>query len=101
MSDNKRANMFSKLAALETKTVQADAEPVEEPVVEEAPPSPAPPVATPRKPAPAKKAAVTTEGKKRHPDYCQANAYIPKTLRKAVNRALIDIDGLDYGPARH
>lgn len=35
-------------------------------------------------------------GKRNHPDYCQANAYLPKSVRKAVERALLDIEGKDY-----
>lgn len=57
------------------------------------PPSPAPvETARPR----SKKKADTTTGKRANPDYCQANAYVPKSLRRAVDKALIDIEGMDY-----
>ena len=48
------------------------------------------------KPAASRKRAEPASGKRSNPDYCQANAYVPKSLRKAVDKALLDIDGLDY-----
>ncbi len=36
------------------------------------------------------------KGKRGNPAYCQANAYVPKTLRRAVEKALLDLEGVDY-----
>ena len=81
MSDGKKENLFVRLAeqnrARETREGQA-AEP----------PSPAPDSA-PKRGGP-------VLGKRNDPNYCQANAYVPKGLRRAVEKALLDIDGLDY-----
>lgn len=60
---------------------------------EVAPPPPASPRAKSRTVA---KTAERTTGKRNDPDYVQALAYVPKKLRKAVDKALLDIDGLDY-----
>jgi hypothetical protein len=79
----------------------SDAAPLAE-AAEPAPPSPAPVDASPpaeaAKPKPSARGKKTepTPGKRHHPDYCQANAYVPRKLRRAVDRALLDIDGLDY-----
>ena len=43
-----------------------------------------------------KKIPEPAKGKRGDPGYCQANAYVPKTVRKAVDKALIDIDDMDY-----
>ncbi len=85
MSDKdtaRRDNLFAKLAQQGAKT-----EPVERAPL----PSPAP-----IEPTPVKRAGRGEPGKRNDPRYCQANAYIPKDVRKEVDRALLDVDGLDY-----
>jgi len=97
MSDaRKKENLFAKLAAQQPKPEQEPATPVVEVASVEPPPSPAPPEPTKAKPSPARKKADPVKGKRDNPAYCQANAYVPKSVRKAVDRALLDIDGLDY-----
>jgi hypothetical protein len=96
MSSNKKEAMFAKLVAQQPKPAEeiplvATNAAVEEDVPPPAPLSPAKPRATAGKPKPQ-----SSMGKRVDPDYCQANAYVPKTLRKAVDKALLDIDGLDY-----
>ncbi len=96
MSGNKKTDMFAKLVAQQAKPVEDAPVVASDITVEEETPPPAPlPPARPKAPA-VKAKAETPKGKRHHPDYCQANAYVPKTLRKAVDRALLDIDGLDY-----
>ena len=56
------------------------------------PPSPAP-VEAKQKPSPAKKKPEPVKGKRDNPDYCQANAYVPKSLRRAVDKALLRCRG--------
>ena len=97
MSDAKKANLFAKLAQQNARTEQAETEPaapVETPP-ELPPPSPAPVEAIKTKAAPKKKPE-PPQGKRNHPDYCQANAYVPKKVKRAVERQILDIDGLDY-----
>jgi hypothetical protein len=90
MSDSKKENLFAKLAQQNARAVQAESEPVED-----APPSPAP--TTPKqKPTVPRKKPEPVKGKRENPDYCQANAYVLKSVRRAVDRALLDIEGLDY-----
>jgi hypothetical protein len=92
MSNSKKEGMFAKLVQL-----QPNAQPAAELVTPEAsPPSPAPAETSPPKSSAAKKKPEPAKGKRDNPDYCQANAYVPKSLRRAVDRALLDIDGLDY-----
>jgi hypothetical protein len=96
MSGNKKEAMFAKLVAQQAKPVQDEAVAVNEPMAEESPPSPAPPPPVRTKAATGKPKAEKTKGKRDDPDYCQANAYVPKKLRRAVDKALLDIDDLDY-----
>ena len=97
MSDNKKENLFAKLAGqAQARAVREDTTVAEETPAKDTPPSPAlPPEAKPaRRSAP--KPAEAVKGTREDPAYCQANAYVPKTLRRAVNKALLDIDGMDY-----
>jgi hypothetical protein len=96
MSTNKKENLFTKLVAQQQKAIEPPAEPAIETPPEEVPPSPAPPEPARPKASAAKKLPELAKGKRVDPNYCQANAYVPKSLRKAVDRALLDIDGLDY-----
>ncbi len=96
MSVNKKTDMFAKLVAQQAKPISDEHDPASEVEAGDPPPSPAPlPTAKPKGSA-GKTRAEAPKGKRDHPDYCQANAYVPKTLRKAVDKALLDIDGLDY-----
>lgn len=108
MSASKKENLFARLAqhtARSEESVPAPEPviqpPAPEPAATEPPPSPAPPETAPAeerkpKPVPAKRKAEPVTGKRTNPEYCQANAYVPKALRREVDRALLDIDGLDY-----
>lgn len=95
MSNDKKANLFAKLANRTAQVVEEVAAPADIPPIEDTPPSPAPVAAKP-KPAAAKKKPEPAAGKRANEDYCQANAYVLKSVRKSVDRALLDIDGLDY-----
>jgi hypothetical protein len=97
MSEKKKENLFAQLAAQNQKTAvkEEPAVTLEETAIEP-PPSPAPPKPTNSKPVSPKKKGETQYGKKGNPDYCQANSYIPKSLLKSVQKALLDTDGLDY-----
>ena len=95
MSNSKKENLFANLAKQQTPMIH------EEPVA----PVVTPPAATPHSPAPVeakpKPSAAKTKpdpvkGKRDNPNYCQANAYVRKTLRRAVDKALFDVEGLDY-----
>jgi hypothetical protein len=108
MSGNKKENLFAKLAQQTARTEIAPAieraaelEAPPEVAADEIPPSPTqvepPPEELPKpKPPAARKKAEPVTGKRTNPDYCQANAYIPKVLRRDVERELLDIEGLDY-----
>jgi hypothetical protein len=96
MSSSKRESMFAKLAAQQAKPLQEEAAPADEPAADDTPPSPALPEPAPQKSAPSRSKRETVKGKRVHPDYCQANAYIPKRLRRAVDKALFDMEGMDY-----
>lgn len=97
MSDpQKKANLFAKLAAQQPKAEQETATPVVEPASVEPPLPPALPEAAKPKASPARKKADPVKGKRDNPAYCQANAYVLKSVRKSVDKALLDIDGLDY-----
>ena len=108
MSASKKENLFARLAQQTARSEDKVPEPepvyqppAPEPVAVEPPPSPAPAEPAPpeeRKPKPAasKRKAEQVTGKRTNPEYCQANAYVPKALRREVDRALLDIDGLDY-----
>ncbi len=96
MSSSKKTDMFAKLVAQQTKPMQDEPIEVSVPAVEDATPSPAPLPAA-RSKAPAGKArAAKPRGKRDDPDYCQANAYIPKVMRISVEKAILDQPGLDY-----
>lgn len=96
MSDRKKEAMFAKLAQQHAKANTEDAATMVETPGADTPPSPAPPEAAKPKPPASRKKAEPVAGKRGNPDYCQANAYVPKAVRKAVDKALLDIDGLDY-----
>jgi hypothetical protein len=96
MSGNKKADMFAKLVAQQAKPVQEEPMAASQPAAEDTAPPPALPPSAPPKAATGKTKVETPKGKRDNPDYCQANAYVPKSLRKAVDRALLDIDGMDY-----
>ena len=95
MSDNKKENLFANLAKQQTPMVHE--EPAAAVAIPQAdtPPSPAP-VEAKQKTSAVKKKPEPVKGKRDNPDYCQANAYVPKRLRRAVDKALFDVDGLDY-----
>ena len=105
MSENKKENLFAKLAMQNAMSAQQDAPPIEQqpaahqPAVPEPArellPSPAPPLGKPKPPVQKAKARPTV-GRRANPDYCQANAYVLKSVRRDVERALLDMDGLDY-----
>lgn len=91
MSDKKKENLFAKLAAQQSRP--AESEGAVETTMADPPPAPLGPAkATP----PARNKPQQPKGKRDHPDYCQANAYVPKKLRKAVDKVILDHDGLDY-----
>lgn len=96
MSDKKKENLFAKLAAQQTKSAEEDVASVEDSLSIETPPPPALPEPAKRKAPVAKKVVETVKGKRNDENYCQANAYIPKELRRTVEKALVDIDELDY-----
>jgi hypothetical protein len=96
MSDTrKKDNLFAKLAAQQNKPEAESPAPTVEVRSEESPSPPLPNVPKPKS-STARKKAEPVKGKRDNADYCQANAYVPKKLRKAVDRQLLDIDGLDY-----
>lgn len=92
MSESKKENLFAKLAQ-QNRAREETAGPPAAPGA--APPSPAPPAPEQKRTSAASRPE-TAKGKRNHPDYCQANAYVPRSLRKAVDKALLDVDGLDY-----
>lgn len=96
MSDKKPEGMFAKLAQQQAKAAPEEAASKPETVVEHTPPSPALPVADKSKRSTAKAKPEPVKGKRNHPDYCQANSYVPKKLRRAVEKQLLDIEGMDY-----
>lgn len=97
MSDTrKKENLFAKLAAQQAKAEPETPAPIAEEAVPEIPPSPTPVEVSKPKPAASRKKPDPVRGKRENPAYCQANAYVPKSVRKAVDKALLDIDGLDY-----
>jgi hypothetical protein len=95
MTASKKENLFAKLAVQNAKAAH-DEETIAAPVEEVADPSPALPEPVKQKPAPARKKPEQVKGKRDNPDYCQANAYILKRIRRAVDRQLLDIEGMDY-----
>lgn len=105
MSGSKKENLFAKLAQQNARAETAspaDAAAAVESLPETGlPPSPAPVAAAPAespkaRPAATRKKVEPVAGKRNNPEYCQANAYLPKALRREVERALLDIEGLDY-----
>jgi hypothetical protein len=96
MSGNKKTDMFAKLAAQQARPVQDEPVEASDPATDVPPPSPTPPPIARSKSAASKPKAVKPRGKRDDPDYCQANGYLPKSLRKAVEKAILDVDGLDY-----
>src|SRR3954447_7227907 len=96
MSNSKQEGMFAKLAMQQAKAAQEEAAPAAVTAVEDTPPSPALPVAEKPKRVAAKAKPEPVKGKRENPDYCQANSYVPKKLRRAVDRELLDIEGMDY-----
>ena len=95
MTDRKKEGMFAKLAAQQPKPEpEATATDVEA-VSHDTPPSPAPADRPKTKPA-SKKPPEPAKGKRNDPNYTQANAYVPKKLRLAVEKAILDVEGLDY-----
>lgn len=95
MTDRKKENLFAKLAAQQAKPDAVEVAAPSNQEMEPPPPSPAP-VETPKPKPSSRRKAEPVRGKKSNPDYCQANGYIPKKLRRAVERELLDIDGMDY-----
>lgn len=93
MSDTKKEAMFAKLAR-QAMATQEGVEHTTEPVAAAPPPSSAELVLP--KHTPSRKKREPVKGKRENPDYCQANAYVPKSLRRAVEKTILDIDGLDY-----
>lgn len=95
MSGNKKENLFANLARQQSPAVPEEAPaPVVAPPADTLPP-PAPLEVKP-KTSPAKKKSEPVKGKRDNPNYCQANAYVRKSLRRAVDKALFDVEGLDY-----
>lgn len=96
MSNDKAQGMFAKLAQQQAKAVREETPPAVEAPPSEAALPPAPPAeAKPKRAAPKPKQE-PVKGKRHHPDYCQANCYVPKALRREVERELLDMDGMDY-----
>ena len=96
MSGKNKEAMFAKLVAQQAKPVAEEEAAAPEIPAADTPPSPALPVPARPKRSGSKPEPVTAKGKRDNPDYCQANAYVPKRIRKAVDRQLLDIEGLDY-----
>ena len=97
MSDaRKKENLFAKLAAQQPKPEPEESALVGDDQPVDTPTPPALPEAAKSKTSAIRKKAEPVKGKRDNADYCQANAYVPKKLRKAVDRQLLDIDGLDY-----
>jgi hypothetical protein len=96
MTDKKKENLFASLARQQSaKAVQEESALAEVATPEDTPPSPAP-VDDVKKERTSRKKPEPIKGKRENPDYCQANAYVPKSVRRAVEKALLDIEGLDY-----
>jgi hypothetical protein len=93
MTEKKKENLFAKLA--QQNAVRDDAAAAGVASAEDTPPSPAPADKPKTKPA-SKKTPEPARGKRYDPDYCQANAYVPKSVRRAVEKAILDVEGLDY-----
>lgn len=92
----KRSDMFEKLAQQAGAAEAVQGRPAGQGVVAESalpqvPKAPLPPI-----PEVSVKPVRVSRGKRDNPEYVQANAYLPKRLRRAVDRVLIDRDDLDY-----
>ena len=96
MSDKKKENLFAKLAQQNAQANRDQLESEFNPPLADPPPSPPLPEPEQPKSSSPKKKVAPARGKRFDPEYCQANAYVPKTVRKAVDRVLLDLDGLDY-----
>ncbi len=105
MSNDKKDNLFRKLVKPnESSASETVPETVAEPSTSDgaeqpAAPSPAPPEAGSPPPSSRPRSSKKKDeprGKRRHEDYVQANAYVPKTVHKAVHKQLVDMDGWDY-----
>lgn len=100
MSNDKGLGMFAKLAQQHTKATQEEADPPANPQEAITPPPPAlPEVPKPKRPAVKAKPAPVLDpvkGRRSHPDYCQSNSYLPKQLRRQVEKELLDIEGIDF-----
>jgi len=95
-TDRRKENLFARLAQHNARAVRGDTDasggsPPEDTTLFLDRPEEA--MARPSSP---KMKTEPPKGKRGDPDYCQANAYVPKNLRRAVERALCDIEGLDY-----
>jgi hypothetical protein len=95
MSGNKKENLFANLARQQAPVVPEEAPALVVSTPADTIPSPAP-LEVMQKSSPAKKKPEPVKGKRDNPNYCQANAYVPKSLRRAVDKALFDVEGLDY-----
>jgi hypothetical protein len=95
VNENKKENLFAKLAAQNSRAVRDDGATGDATPANPPPPSPAPAAPTRTKAGGGKKPE-QVKGKRVHPDYCQANAYLPRALRREVDKALIDLDGQTY-----
>jgi len=97
MSDKKKENLFASLARQQTaKAMQEESTVTDGATAEADTPLSSAPAETARPRAVARKKPDPIRGKRQNPDYCQANCYVPKKLRRAVDRALLDIEDLDY-----
>lgn len=95
MTEKKKENLFANLAKQQRPAVHEEPAAAVATPPADTPPSPAPVEEQKKSPA-AKKKPEPVKGKRDNPNYCQANAYVPKTLRRAVDKALFDVEGLDY-----
>jgi hypothetical protein len=97
MSDKKKENLFATLGRLQTaRATQEDGSVVSISTPEAEPPSSAAAANSTSTRSISRKKPEPVRGKRQNPDYCQANCYVPKNLRRSVDRALLDIEGLDY-----
>lgn len=108
MSDTKKKNLFDGLAKLNKPPI-SETEPdtvaevaAGDDVEETSPPSPALPEVGSSNPSSRPRSTQKTQkkeepkGKRGRKDYVQANAYVPKVVRKEVDKQLIDMEGMDY-----
>jgi hypothetical protein len=93
MNDRKKENLFAKLA--QQNAIRDEAADAGVATALEDTPSPAPADRPKTRPV-SKTPPEPAKGKRHNPDYCQANSYVPKSLRRAVEKAILDVEGLDY-----